>query len=199
VGLTGGIASGKSTVAAALQRRGLPVVDADQLARDVVAPGQPALAAVVDAFGAELLDEDGCLDRRALGRVVFSDDAKRKRLESIMHPAIGLASQQEFVRLRREGHEIAFWEAALLVETGSWRSMAALVVVSAPAVVQRARLLARDTDLTEADADERIASQMPLAEKEAVAHFVVVNDSTTDALEARIDAMLDGLREKLNG
>ncbi len=199
IGLTGGIASGKSTVADSLRRRGLPVVDADQLARDVVMPGEPALEAVVAAFGPGVLAGDGTLDRRALGKVVFDDPAKRKRLEAILHPAIAIRGQQALGQLRQAGYEMAFYEAALLVETGTWRAMSALVVVSAPAWLQRERVLARDPDLSAADADARIAAQMPLAKKEAAADFVVENDGTRSALEARIDEVLERLREKLDG
>lgn len=199
IGLTGGIACGKSTVADLLRERGFPVVDADCLARRVVEPGQPALARIVETFGPEVLQEDGRLNRRALGDRVFADPEKRRALERITHPAIALASQQEFARLRSEGHEMGFYEATLLVEAGTWRAFSALVVVSAPADLQRARLLERDPDLSEEDAARRIASQMPLEEKERVAHHVIHNDSTVADLQPKVDAMIEALRGRLSG
>lgn len=197
VGLTGGIACGKSTVAAMLRERGYPVVDADRLAREVVRPGEPALSEIVDAFGPGVLDASGGLDRRAMGRVAFSDPASRRRLEAITHPAIARRSQEAFARYRSEGHGIVFYEAALLVETGGWRAFPVLVVVSAPPALQRERLMAREPELTAADAESRIASQTSLAEKEAVADFVIVNDGDLAALEAAVDATIASLRARL--
>ncbi len=196
VGLTGGIACGKSTVASILARRGYPVVDADQLAREVVEPGRPAHAAIVDAFGEAVLDDAGAIDRRKLGEIVFSDPERRKQLERITHPAIAMAGQRRFVQLRAEGHAMGFYEAALLVETGAAKAMSALVVVSSSAENQRARLLARDADLSVADADARIASQMPLVEKEAAADVVIRNDGDFDDLEQAVSDMLAALEAR---
>jgi dephospho-CoA kinase len=187
VGLTGGIASGKSTVAELLISRGYPVVDADLIARQVVEKGQPALAKLASTFGPGILDEAGELDRRALGRIVFDDVAARKRLEGITHPAIANGSAQQFTEHRAAGHKVAFYNAALLVETGSWRGMSALVVVSAPPEVQVARILARDPDLEESDAHNRIASQMSLSDKEEKADFIIINDAGLETLESRLD------------
>ena len=199
IGLTGGIASGKSQVAALLRARDVPVVDADQLARDVVQPGEAALAAIVSAFGPGVLAPDGTLDRRALGRLVFGDPEARARLEAITHPAIAARSLQAFATLQAQGHALVFYEAALLVETGGHRQLSALVVVSAPKEVQRARLLAREPDLTAAEADARIASQLPLSEKEAVADVVVRNDADLVTLASRVDDMLARLTRGLDG
>lgn len=174
VGLTGGIATGKSTFAAALRALGVPVVDADRLARAVVAPGTPGLAAVVGAFGPEVLGPGGELDRKALGARVFADAEARRRLEAITHPAIREAMQAETARLAAAGHDLAFYDAALLFEVGLDRAMALVVVVDAPPEAQIARLAARD-GLTRAQAEARLAAQLPVAEKAARADVVVEN------------------------
>jgi len=204
VGLSGGIACGKSTVARMLRERGLPVVDADQLARELSSRGSPGLRAVVEAFGPMVLSEDGSLDRRALGRRVFADPNARARLESIMHPAIERRSQEVLAALEKSGHALAFYEAALLVEAGygagaGSEMLDALVVVSAPESAQLERLARRDPDLGEEGARDRIASQMPLSKKEAAADFVVVNDGTIEDLGRRVDRMLSELWERLSG
>ena len=192
VGLTGGIATGKSTVAGFFRARGIPVVDADQIARDVVAPGQPAFVEIVNTFGAEFLGPDGGLDREKLGAKVFGDADARATLEGITHPRIAEASS---TRLREEaasGAPYVMYEAALLVENGSHRAFGALVVVSLEAEQQLARLMAR-SGLDEASARARIASQLPLADKIAVADFVIRNEGAipeTEAQVAEVDAAL---------
>ena len=195
IGLTGGIACGKSTVAEQLRHHGIPVVDADALARDVLAPGTPGLEAVRARFGPEVQAPDGALDRRALGRTVFASPEKRAQLEAIKHPAIALASATAFQQLAQAGHPIAVYEAALLVETGRHRQFPALVVVTAAPDLQRARLLARDPDLTPADADARIAAQMPLDEKRRVATYLIDNDGDRAALHRAVDTLAQTLRE----
>lgn len=180
VGLTGGIGSGKSTVARYFaDELGVPVVDADQVARDVVEPGTPGLAAVVEAFGEGVLDADGRLDRKALGALVFEDPEKRRTLESILHPRIAALSMQRFAALAAEGHAYALYEAALLVETGRHDTFAALIVVAVDPDTQLARVLERD-DLSAEDARARIDSQLPLAEKAEVADYVVDNTGSLE-------------------
>ncbi len=195
VGLTGGIACGKSAVAAAMAARGVPVVDADRGAREVVAPGTEGLAAVVAAFGDDVLADDGSLDRKRLGAVVFGDAARRSALEKILHPRIAAWSAGRFADLDTEGHPFGLYEAALLVENGAWKMFDALVVVSASPDVQRARIVARD-GLTEAEAQARIDAQWPLAEKRAVATWVVENDGDRAALEAQVDVLHATLVER---
>lgn len=199
VGLSGGIACGKSTVAAIIRIQGYPVVDADLLARDVVAKGQPVLQHIVDHFGDQILTDNGELDRRELGRVIFGDEGARKKLESMTHPAIALAGQEKFIELTQIGHDLIFYEAALLVETGGYRSMSALVVVTARPEIQRQRLRARDIDLSDEEVEKRIASQMPLAEKEAVADYVVSNNTGRDELEAEVVDVLNQLQSRFDG
>lgn len=193
VGLTGGIASGKSTFAAALRARGLPVVDADALAREAVAPGTEVLAAIVRDFGEGVVGADGALDRKRLGAVVFGDAVARRRLEALVHPAVRAALARETGRLAAAGHDLVFYDTPLLYEVGLDRSLDAVVVVWAPAAAQRARLAARD-GLAPADADARIAAQLPIDEKAARADFVVENAGAPGDLGAKADRLLADLR-----
>ncbi len=193
VGLTGGIASGKSTFAAALRARGVPVVDADALAKAAVAPGTAALAEIARAFGPGVLGPDGGLDRRRMGALAFSDPEARRRLEAITHPAVRLAMAEETRRLADAGHDLAFYDTPLLFEVGLDRVLDAVVVVWAPPAVQRARLAARD-GLSPAEADSRLAAQLPIDEKAARADFVVENVGDPAALEAKADRLLAALR-----
>jgi dephospho-CoA kinase len=196
VGLTGGIATGKSTFAAALRARGVPVVDADALARAVVAPGSPALAAIARAFGPDVLGPDGALDRRKVAARVFSDPEARRRLEGITHPAIRRAMLDETLRLAAEGHDLVFYDAPLLFEVGLDRALDSVVVVWAPAEAQRGRLAARD-GLSAAEADARLAAQWSVDEKAARADFVVENTGTPEALAEKADRLLLDLRRGL--
>lgn len=198
VGLTGGIASGKSTVGRFFRELGVHVVDADQVAREVVAPGTDGLAEVVRAFGTEVLAADGSLDRKQLGGIVFADPAKRKILEGITHPRIGARSMEDLAALAQRGDPYAVYEATLLVENGSYRMMAALVVVAAAEDTQIARVVARD-GLTEDDARARIGAQLPLAQKIAVADHVVWNDGDLAALRARTKEVHDALTLRFAG
>lgn len=185
VGLTGGIACGKSTVAAALRARGVPVLDADQLSRDVTAPGSPALTEILARFGADLLRPDGTLDRKALGARVVGDAVARRALEAITHPRIRQAIEDGLAGLAAQGHPVAVVEAALMVETGTWRRYDALLVVLVSPDVQVARLMGRE-GLDEAQARAWLATQMPVAEKARLATAVVHNDGEPAALEGEI-------------
>ena len=192
-GLTGGIATGKSTVSAMFTHLGCRVTDADQLARDVVVPGQPAHAAIVKEFGAEMLQPDGYLDRKRLGAVVFSDPERRKRLEAITHPAI----RTRWDRILRVYEEesfagVVFWDAALLYETGGARLMEKMVVVFTDPETQLARLMARD-GCPEVEARARIASQMPVAEKAKLADYVVDNSGSRAETERQVRAVHQAL------
>jgi dephospho-CoA kinase len=198
VGLTGGIGSGKSTVAKMFAEQGIPVLDADRIARDVVAPGTEGLAEVVATFGPEVLTREGQLDRGALGKRVFGDEALRKRLEGILHPRIARASMERFAALAQEGHPYAIYEAALLVENGSYRSMGALVVVTASEATQIARVQARD-GLDEGAARQRIAAQLPMAEKVRVADYVIENDGDLEETRAQAMAVHRALLERFAG
>lgn len=182
IGLTGGIASGKTAVALAFERRGVPVVDTDQLARDVVEPGRPALAAVVDAFGAEVLDPQGRLDRRRLRARVFADPAERRRLEAILHPAIRAELATRIAGIRAPYVVIGI---PLLVENGLQRTVDRVLVVDVPRELQVERLLARDAE-TPAGADAILAAQATRAARLAIADDVVANTGTLAELDAAV-------------
>lgn len=185
-GLTGGIACGKSTVARLFESLGARVVDADQLAREVVAPGTPGLAAIVATFGEEMLDEHGALDRKRLGAVVFADPEKRRALEAITHPRIAAAGMQRLMELSSGDAPYLLYEAALLVEGGTHKNFPGLIVVSTSPELQLARLMARDAS-SEEEAKARIAAQLPLREKEALADHVIFNDGDLNHLRAAVE------------
>ncbi len=195
-GLTGGIASGKSTVGRRFAARGLPVIDADVLAREVVAPGTEGLAAIVGQFGEGVLAPDGSLDRAALAAIVFADPLKRATLERITHPRIAAASRAAMMMHAAEGHRLACYEAPLLVEAGHADAFRPLVVVAASMSVQIARTMMRDA-CTEEAARARIEAQRPLDEKIALADYVVWNDGSLQDLLAASDRTLDAVTEKL--
>lgn len=195
-GLTGGIASGKSTVAAVFRAEGVPVVDADELAREVVQPGQPALDAIVEAFGPDALQADGTLDRKKVASIVFADEAARARLNGIIHPAIAAASAARFARLAAEGHPLVCYDAALIVERGIADAFRPLVVVAADPALQRARLVARD-GASEAEAAARVAAQAPVEAKIAAADVVIHNDADLATLQARAREALADVRRRI--
>ena len=196
IGLTGGIATGKTTFAEALRARGVPVVDADALARAAVAPGSPALAEIARTFGPGVLAADGALDRKKLGAIVFGDAEARRKLEAITHPAVRRAMAEETARLAAAGHALAFYDTPLLYEVGLDRLLDSVVVVWAPAEVQRARLATRD-GLSPEEADARLAAQLPIDEKAARADFVVANVGAPGELGAKADRLLADLRAGL--
>ncbi|HMH75002.1 MAG TPA: dephospho-CoA kinase, partial [Candidatus Udaeobacter sp.] len=180
VGLTGGIATGKSTVTGLLASPSVRVVDADTLAREVVEPGTSAHALIVAEFGKDVLEPDGRLDRARMAEIVFADAAKRKRLEAITHPAIRGRFERLMADLERQGfHGILIWDAALLVESGGHNKMDKVVVVTTDPATQLHRLMARDSSTEEA-ARARTASQMPLAVKARVADYVIDNAGTRE-------------------
>jgi dephospho-CoA kinase len=187
VGLTGGIASGKSTVGRLLAARGVPVVDADMLARAAVSPGTPGLAAIQDRFGAQVLLPDGTLDRAALAGVVFADDAARKELNGIVHPAVAALAVDRLQALAQAGHGVAVYEVPLLFENGLEQGMDHTILVACAEEEQVARVQARD-GLPAAAARARIAAQMPLSEKRGRASVVIENDGPPDALPDQVEA-----------
>lgn len=196
-GLTGGIASGKSTVARALRSLGATVVDADQLAREVVAPGQPALEDI-RARWPQVVAADGTLDRKALGAVVFADPEARAELEAITHPRIAARSAELLGDARDRGEPVAFYEAALLVEKGLDAGFDGLIVVSAPEAVQVQRLMTRDA-LDEASARQRLAAQAPLARKLERATDVVDNAGNLEQTQAQVEALWKKLVDQASG
>lgn len=196
VGLTGGIASGKSTVAALLRERGAAIVDADLLAREVVARGQPALGELVVRFGPTILTADGALDRKALGARVFADPAARADLNRITHPRIAAAAQAAIAAHAAAGAPVVFYEAALLIENGLHRGLDGTIVVSVDPATQAARLAARD-DLPPDAVASRLAAQLPLADKLAVATWVVDNSGDRPALVIAVDRLWHSLEARL--
>ena len=191
-GLTGNIGSGKSTVARLLADRGVPVVDADQLAREVVLPGRPALLAIAARFPG-VVSPEGRLDRKALGARVFRDEAERRALNAIVHPRIAEETAARMARLATEGHALAVYEAALIVENGMQGALDGLIVVTAPLATQLSRLRLRDA-LSEADARARLQAQLPAEEKARLADFVIDNGGAPEALVPQVEALLRKLR-----
>ena len=184
VGLTGGIATGKSTVSDILRGLGCVIIDADRLAREVVEPGRPALAAIVQGFGPQVLQADGTLDRKRLAGIAFADPERRRRLEAITHPAIRDAFAARLTELEAQGFAgLVFWDAAVLIESGGHKAMDRLVVVIADAATQHARAVARDGD--RADVERRITNQMSLSDKAKLADYVIDNSGDRAATEAR--------------
>ena len=184
VGLTGGIATGKSTVSEVLRSLGAVVLDADVLAREVVEPGQPALAAIARAFGPDVLTAAGRLDRKKVAAIVFAAPERRKTLEGITHPAIRERFLACLAELEAQGFDgVVVWDAPVMIEAGGHKAMDRLVVVVTDAVTQLARAVGRDGD--RADAERRIANQLPLAEKARLADYVIDNSGDRAATEAR--------------
>ena len=197
VGLTGSIATGKSTVSRMFAHLGARVLDADLLAREVVMPGQPAYLKIVEEFGQGVVQDDGTLDRKAIGAIVFAEPARRKRLEEITHPAIAARQQRILSVLDEEAFEgIVIWDVALLFETGGVAKMDRVVVVATDPETELARLMARD-GMAEADARARIASQMPVAEKAKRAHYVIDNSRDRIQTEGQVKAVYEALLGEL--
>jgi dephospho-CoA kinase len=192
-GLTGGIASGKSTVARRFEELGVPVVYADRLARDAVAKGSPGFEAVVEAFGAEVVGPDGELDRRALGAKVFGDPDALGRLNRIVHPRVASLAIDAFAKHVSEGNELICYEVPLLVENGLADAFRPVVVIAVSPELQLERAMKRDA-LTPDEIKSRIASQMPLDQKLKVADFVLWNEKTEAELLTSVDELLPKLR-----
>lgn len=186
MGLTGGIGSGKSTVARQLERRGAVVVDADEIARDVVAPGTPGLAAVVDAFGLEVLREDGALDRPALARLVFADDGARERLERIVHPLVGEESARRATSAGQGA--VVVHDVPLIVEKGLAGRYDLVVVVGADEETRLARLVT-DRGMDRAEALARIRAQADDEQRRAVADLWLDNSGTREQLVVQVDRL----------
>lgn len=188
IGLTGGIASGKSSVAALMAACGLAVIDADQLARDVVMPGSAALARVVDCFGGGVLDSSGALDRAALAEIVFAETDARKKLEAILHPAIKLLAEERLAELCERGEQAVFYMAPLLIEAGAVDRVDEIWVVYVDRETQVRRLMARDR-LDRDGAEKRIASQMPMDEKRKYGRVVIDNSGTMAELVKQVESI----------
>ncbi|MEO7032807.1 MAG: dephospho-CoA kinase [Polyangiaceae bacterium] len=191
-GLTGGIGSGKSEVARCLRERGLPVVNADQLARLAVVPGSAGLAGIVKAFGPEVLSASGELDRARLAQRAFSNADARRTLDSIVHPLVRDLAAAHFAELAEQGELLACYEVPLLYEVGLDKTYTPVVVVSAPGALLRSRLEARD-GLSPEQVEARIAAQMQVAEKVRRADYVLENDGSLAQLRERTNLVFDAL------
>jgi dephospho-CoA kinase len=192
IGLTGNIGSGKSTVAQMFAARGIPVIDADGLARELQAPGQPAHAEIAAAWP-EVVGADGRLDRRRLSNIVFADSKALKRLEAIMHPRIQTLSRARADAFAEAGHGLVLYEASLLVESGRDKELDGLIVVTASPAIRIARVVARD-GVREADVRARMRAQLPQEDKVRLATHVIDNDGDLAATEAQVDQVLAELR-----
>ncbi len=186
LGLTGGIATGKSTVSRMLADCGAAIIDADLLAREVVEPGQPALVELGTRFPGVV--KNGALDRAELGKRIFGNDAERAALNAIIHPRIGALMLERTLALEAAGTRVSIYDAALLIENKLHLAVEGVILVVAPLEVQRARLMARN-QLTRAEADARIASQMPLEEKRAFATWIIDNGGSLEDTQRQVELL----------
>ena len=192
IGLTGNIGSGKSTVGRLFAARGVPIIDADSLSRELQSPGQPAYAEIAAAWP-EAVGADGQLDRRRLADVVFSSPAALKRLEAIMHPRIQTLSRDRADAYAEAGHPLVLYEASLLVESGRDKELDGLIVVTASPPTRIARVVARD-GVREDDVRARMRAQLPQEDKVRLATHVIDNDGDLAATEAQVDRIIAELR-----
>lgn len=214
VGLTGGIATGKSTVSTLLKSHNIPIVDADLLARQVVQPGTPALARIVQVFGQDILQADGYLNRPRLGSIVFNDEKKRKVLNGIVHPAVRKAMLWEVVRYWWRGERVCVLDVPLLIEGGLWKLVGMVIVVywcvtlpyllftsvmtsfhNSSSEIQLQRLMKRDNSSRQ-DASARLKSQLPIADKLQYADVVLDNSGSPQDLDSQIDSLIRKLQKE---
>lgn len=193
IGLTGGIASGKSTVSNMLREKGFPIIDADIAARAVVEPGQLALQEVADTFGHDVLMADGSLNREKLGSIIFHDEAKRKQLNEIIHPAVRAWMMAERDKAIEKGHKTIVFDIPLLFESKlTWMADRTVLIYVAPAI-QLQRLMNRN-GYTEEQASARIKSQMPIEEKKGLADDIIDNSGTREETAKQLEQWLARLR-----
>jgi dephospho-CoA kinase len=195
VALTGGIATGKSVVRGELERLGVPTIDADTVARDVVAPGTPGLAAIVVRFGQDVLDESRELDRRKLGAIVFANAEARRDLERIVHPAVKTAIDVWLESMDRQKHNLAAAVIPLLYETGREHDFDVVVTTACSADEQLRRVMARD-GLNEFQARQRITAQLSTEEKVRRADYTIWTDGTYEETKRQLVATLEQLARK---
>ncbi|WP_216667729.1 dephospho-CoA kinase [Sporosarcina jiandibaonis] len=190
IGLTGSIASGKSTVSKMLKEKGFPIVDADKIARQVVEPGTSVIKEIGEHFGDEVLNEDGSLNREKLGERIFKNEEERKKLNSIIHPAI----RNEMIRQKEQwisnGANTVIMDIPLLFESKLQSFVEKIIVVSVTPEIQKERLIARNK-LNEQEAADRINSQLPMVEKEAGADAVIDNNGTIEETKMQVESLLD--------
>lgn len=193
IGLTGGIATGKSSVSNILKRLDQVVVDSDLIARQVVEPGQSAYHQIIDYFGAETVLPNGELNRAELGKRVFSNSEERRVLEEIIHPAVFTEIDRQVLEAQNEGHRMVFLDVPLLIETGMHNRVDQVVVVYTSPETQIRRLMERD-HIDHSDAIKRISAQMPIDEKRNYADMIIDNNGSMEHLEAQVEQMLKRLQ-----
>ena len=197
IGLTGGIGCGKSTVAKMLTQRGIPVIQADELAKQIMQSDPDVKRRLVDLLGDEIYTSDGSLNRKRIADLIFSNAALRNRLNAIVHPVVIALQQEELERLAQTGMAMAAVEAALIYEAGSHSTFDVILVVAAPEKVVLDRLKRRDP-LSEDDIRKRLAAQIPVAEKVRRADYVIDNKGTKSELEAQCDAFIQWVKKQYN-
>ena len=185
VGLTGGIASGKSTVATMLRELGAEIINADELAREIVQPGQDPWKEIIAAFGNEILRDDQTIDREKLGQTIFQSAEARKKLESITHPRIRALAQLKAQKLAAEGAEMVIYEAPLFFETQAHLWIRPVILVTCDVAVQKRRLRERD-GLTETEINQRLKAQMPLEAKRRLADVIIENNGDLEDLRRQV-------------
>ena len=192
VGLTGGVGMGKSTAAKLLGARGVPVIDTDVLARQVVAPGQAALAEVRDRFGPEVIAPDGTLHRERVAQIVFVDPAKRRELEGILHPRIRERWLAQAEQWRSEGVPLGVVDIPLLYETDAAREFAAVICMACSLATQRQRL--RERGWSDSQIEQRTAAQWPIQKKMDLADYVIWTEPSLEVHEGQLERVLESLR-----
>ncbi len=193
IGLSGGLASGKSTVANILRRKGLPVLDADQIAKDVLQNGTLGLKKVLETFGKDLIGSDGELNRQKMAQLVFNSPSDLQKLEAIVHPLVQEKVKETRKNLEEKGNKIAFYDVPLLFEKNLQSHFDATVLVSCSQALQRSRMKSRNR-WTDEEIEARLKSQLPLSKKEKIAKFIIYNNSTLDQLETQVEQFLISLQ-----
>ena len=194
LGLTGGIATGKTTISNYLKSINIPVLDADEYARKVVEPGTPGLAEITNTFGEQILQPDGSLNRKLLGQIVFNDSSAHQTLNDITHPRIQQMMADELHRLAEQQTPLVILDIPLLLENNNVAGADAVMVVSIPESLQLTRLMQRN-NLTEKEAHARISAQMPLVEKEKLADFVIDNSGTISNTQKQVEKVIQKIRQ----
>jgi len=193
VGLTGGIASGKSTVAAILRRLGASIVNADELSREVVQPGRDAWNEITKSFGSDILQEDMTLDRKKLRKIVFDNPEARKKLEAIIHPRVRALAEKRISELAASGNSVIVYEVPLLFEAQIHLWLRPVILVACNIDTQKKRLLERD-HLTKLEAQQHLDAQMSLEEKRKLADYIIENDGAMEDLEQQVRTVLQKIQ-----
>ena len=196
LGLTGGIATGKTTISNYLKTKRIPVLDADEYARKVVEPGTPGLTDIVNTFGKQVLQSDGSLNRKLLGQIIFNDMTARQKLNDITHPRIQQMMTDELQKLAKGKTPLVILDIPLLLENHNIAGADAIMVVTVPESIQLNRLMQRN-NLTKEESQRRIDAQMPLSEKEKLADFIVDNSGTIANTLTQVDKVIQNITESI--